>query len=310
MNRPKITSLLTLVTLVNLLISSCGENAASVSASPTPELPPEVNNAVVTETPAATSTPTATPTPVDTGWQGEYFNNDQFQGPAAFTQTDTELNFNWADGSPDAAIPADHFTARWTRCLDLEERAYTFSALGDDLVRVTVDDLLVVQTNFPAEQSYIVSAGRHCIKVEYRDDSGPAVVQVGFTAGDPFPASDASAPWQAEYYSNPNLTEPAAYTRNDPEPVFDWKNSNPVPGTPVDGFSVRWTRCLDLESRDYTFTVIADDYARVLLDNVPVLESSPAANAEKTVPIVAGSHCIKVEYREEGGVAFVNFSFK
>ena len=306
MNRPKITSLLTLVTLANLLISSCGGSAASVSASPTPEPLPEVTVTSAADTP----TPAATPTPADTGWQGEFFSNDQFQGPAAFTQTDTELNFNWADGSPDPAIPADHFTARWTRCLDLEERTYTFSELGEDLVRVMVDDQLVVQTNFPAERLYVVSAGRHCITVEYRDDSGPAAVQVGFTAGDPLPASHASAPWQAEYYSNPNFTEPAAYTRNDLEPVFDWRDSNPVPGTPVDSFSVRWTRCLDLESRDYTFTVIADDYARVLLDDVPVLESIPTLNAEKTVPVVAGPHCIKVEYREEGGVAYLNFSFK
>jgi len=85
---------------------------------------------------------------------------------------------------------------------------------------------------------------------------------------------------------------------------------NPAPGLPIDNFSVRWTRCQAMEGRDYGITAQADEYLRVLVEDVQVLEASASASAQTTLPITAGNHCIKVEYREDQGPASVNVSFQ
>jgi hypothetical protein len=123
------------------------------------------------------------------------------------------------------------------------------------------------------------------------------------------PALTADTGWQAEYYSNETWTGPAVITRVDPEPVFDWQQASPDPALPVDGFTVRWTRCLDLEGRYYIFSANADDYVRVLVDDILVQESLPPGT-EVPFAVTAGRHCIKVEYREFIGFAYVNFAFR
>ena len=156
-----------------------------------------------------------------------------------------------------------------------------------------------------------MTAGPHCIKVEYREFVGGAVVNVTFQPGEALPAAvETGTGWQGEYFSNRDLSGPAAFTREDLAPQFNWQLGNPAPGLPIDNFSIRWTRCLDMEGRDYVFTALADEYVKVLVDDVQVLESLAAANAETTVPISAGSHCIKAEFRDDQGPANVNVSFR
>ena len=268
-------------------------------------------------TPSATAAPTeavqavSAPTTVDTGWQAEYFSNETWQAPATLTRVDPEPAFDWQQGSPAPDLPVDAFTIRWTRCLDLEERYYMFMANADDYVRVLVDDILVLESTPPnTEIPFAVSAGSHCIKVEYREFIGFAYVNFAFQPGETFPVADASTAWQAEYFNNRDFTGPATFTRNDAAPQFDWQLGNPAPGLPIDNFSVRWTRCQEMEGRDYLITAQADEYLRVLVDEVQVLEAAASASAQTTVPMTAGNHCIKVEYREDQGPAIVNVSFQ
>lgn len=120
---------------------------------------------------------------------------------------------------------------------------------------------------------------------------------------------DGSEAWQGEYFKSDNFEPPAAYTRNDPVPVFDWKRGNPAPGIPVDNFSVRWTRCQDFEGRDYIFSVRGDDTVEVLVDDVQVLTAG-TSTVESQVPMSAGQHCITVKLREYGGDAYVSFNIE
>lgn len=304
-----------LILLLSAGFAACAPGPSAVIAT---NVPP-------TETPAATLTPLALPSPtsppavepaqaqVDTGWQGEYFNNETWQGPATFTRVDPDTVFDWGAGSPAPDFPVDAFTVRWTRCLSLEERYYIFTATADDYVKVLVDDVMVL--DMPAydyvDMPFAVSAGEHCIKVEYREYIGGATVSVAFRPGEALMSSaDASTAWQAEYFNNKDFQGPATYTRNDPAPQFDWQLGNAAPGMPIDNFSVRWTRCLDMEGRDYVFTAHADEFVRVLLDDVPVLEAPVSVNAETPVTVTAGNHCIKVEYRDELNEANVFFDFQ
>jgi hypothetical protein len=265
--------------------------------------------------PPATSTealqPPTAAAPADTGWQGEFFSNETWTGPATLTRIDPEPVFDWQQASPDPSLPVDAFTARWTRCLDLEARYYIFTANADDYVRVLVDDIVVLESTPPnVEIPFAVSAGNHCIKVEYREFIGFSYVNFAFRPGEAFIGVEASTAWQAEFFANRDFAGPATFTRNDAAPQFDWQLGNPAPGLPVDNFSARWTRCLDLEGRDYVFTAQADEYVRVLVDELQVLEAPAASSAQLTVPISAGRHCIQVEYREDVGPASLSFSFQ
>ena len=49
----------------------------------------------------------------------EYFANGDLAGPPAVTRADDRVDFQWGGGSPDPAVPADGFSARWTRTDDL-----------------------------------------------------------------------------------------------------------------------------------------------------------------------------------------------
>jgi PA14 domain. len=272
--------------------------------------PPVTDTAqVISATPDVATQPVGAQ--ADTGWQGEYFSNDAWQEPATLSRVDPDSNLDFLDGSPAPDMPIDNFSIRWTRCLNLEERYYIFSANADDYVRVLVDDIQVLEAPLYAriERPFAVSAGPHCIKLEYKETIGYANVHVSFQPGESFKTVEASEAWQAEYFNNKDFAGLATYTRNDPLPQFDWKEGNPAPGIPIDGFSIRWTRCLELEGREYVFSASGDDYVRVLVDDVQVLEAS-ASYAEAPFTASAGSHCIKVEYRENEGTANVSFNFR
>ena len=316
---------LRLILLAAVLISVAGCAGAPVVVPTSTAIPSATSVPSNTPTPFATFTlvpPLTPPTPTAAAapavlppvaeWQAEYFSNDSWQGPAALTRVDPEPVFDWQAASPAPEIPVDAFTVRWTRCLDLEERYYIFTANADDYVHVYLDDITVLESPVipGTEVPFAVTAGQHCIKVEYREFIGGAYVNFAFRPGETFPVADAATAWQAEYFSNKDLQGPAAYTRNDPAPQFDWQLGNAAPGLPTDNFSVRWTRCLDLEGRDYTFTAQADEYVRVLVDDAQVLEAPVSVNGVATIPISAGRHCIKVEYRDDQGPANVNVSFQ
>jgi hypothetical protein len=95
------------------------------------------------------------------------------------------VNFDWVAGSPDPGISADNFSVRWTRCLDMEAGNYIFTASGDDHIQIFLDDLLVLETSFPVERAVPVTAGHHCLKVEYREVRGRAHLNFSYAKGTP-----------------------------------------------------------------------------------------------------------------------------
>jgi hypothetical protein len=297
------------------LLSSQDIGCPSATPPPTSTvLPPSATQVPVTESVGATTeAPSASPGG-DTGYQGEYFDNDKFQAPVALTRTDPSVIFDWKDANPAPGIPVDHFAVRWTRCLELEARYYIFTIRADDYAAVWVDDLFVVDTYYRNQEyvrEFVVAAGRHCIKVEYKENNQAASVYFDFKPGATYTAADESVAWKGEYYNNDSFKEPVAFLRNDPGPIFDWKDANPAPGIPIDHFSVRWTRCFDLEDRYYDFTVRADDYAVVRLDDMFVVDTY-YRNQDylRQFAVAAGRHCIKVEYKENNQAASVYFDFK
>lgn len=119
-------------------------------------------------------------------WAAEYFDNATLAGSPQVTRTDGDINFNWADGSPDAAIPADNFSARWTTTVNFPSTGtWLFKAGADDGVRVWIDSTLLIDewqsdrgyTNYENEIQQL-TAGDHQLKVEYYEAAGLAGIQV------------------------------------------------------------------------------------------------------------------------------------
>jgi hypothetical protein len=296
------------IELVSSKDIGCAQPAAtSIFATPTQTLSPSPTTA---ETVGVTQTPGSILPQTDTGWRGEYFDNTRFQEPAAFIRTDPAPIFDWRDGNPAPGIPIDDFSVRWTRCLAFEDRYYVFTARGDNSVRVYVDDIFVLEAGGNnVERAFAVSAGQHCIKLELVETWGNASVYFDLQPGDPYQSADESTAWRGEYFDNTRFEEPAVYTRNDPAPIFDWKDSNPAPGIPIDDFSVRWARCLTFEDRYYVFTARGDNSVRVFADDIFVLEAG-GNNVDRAFAVSAGQHCIKLELLETWGNASVYFDLQ
>ena len=62
----------------------------------------------------------------------------------ALVRNDEAIDYNWGAGAPAVGLPADGFSARWTRQIWFEPGVYRFAAWADDLIRVYVDGELLI----------------------------------------------------------------------------------------------------------------------------------------------------------------------
>ena len=139
-------------------------------------------------TPATNTTYTATYR-VATGGTGNglsatYFNDISFTGTTV-TRVDPIVDFNWGSGSPDAAIAADTFSARWTGQIEAPVTGtYTFYTVSDDGVRLWVNNQQVIDNwtdHAPVENSGTIAltAGqRYDIRMEFYESGGGATARL------------------------------------------------------------------------------------------------------------------------------------
>lgn len=119
-------------------------------------------------------------------WRGQYFNNQTLSGSPALERDDVDINFNWGTGSPNSRVSSDHFSARWTRTLNLAAGTWRFNATADDGVRLWVDDRLVIDrwvdqrvTTYSADVP--LGAGNHTVKMEYYDNTVDAIAKLVYS---------------------------------------------------------------------------------------------------------------------------------
>lgn len=127
------------------------------------------------------SAPSGTPA---SGLIGEYFSNVHLSG-TPLVRMDRNIDFNWRSGSPDASIPKDYFSVRWSgKIKPLYSEKYTISTLSDDGIRVWVDGKLLI--NSWINQSwderkgsiYLTSGRLYDIKVEYYESTGDSMARL------------------------------------------------------------------------------------------------------------------------------------
>jgi len=243
-------------------------------------------------------------------WYGEYFANRHLQGWPVLMRNDRAIDFEWGDGSPDPALPADNFSVRWTRTLGFDAGTYRFLTSTDDGVRVWVDGALVVdawvdqkQLNTNTGEVYL-AAGQHTITVEYYEHGGGASAHVWWQPRDTFPA------WRGEYFDNRDFVGGPVLVRSDAEVNFDWGVGPPVDWMPDDNFSVRWTRTVNFSPGYYRFALQADDGVRLWLDQSIIIDKWQDMEYELHYvdgTYLEGPHAVKLEYYERTGHARVRF---
>jgi hypothetical protein len=116
-------------------------------------------------------------------WKGEYYNNVTLSGTPFLVINERTLDFDWGHGAPATGMPADNFSARWTRTVNLDAGVYRVYAQADDGVRLWIDEVLLMDHwQETTVQTYTVeqplSKGNYTIRVEYFELTGNAVIKV------------------------------------------------------------------------------------------------------------------------------------
>lgn len=267
-----------------------------------------------------------TPRHSDPGWQAVYWNNSDLNGAPVIQRQDNDLNFDWGFSSPDRALPYDNFSARWERYIDVTPGTYRFTAVVDDGIRVWIDnDLLINQWREQAVQTYTaekyLGPGHHLIRVEYFERSGAALAKLSWTLNTPgptptptpTPAPPTTGGWRGEYFNNLTISGAPALVRNDPEINFAWGGGSPAAEIAVDGFSVRWTRNLELPAGNYRFTMSVDDGARLFVNGHTLIDAwkeQAATTYTGDIFLPGGTITVQMEYFESRGGASARLTWQ
>jgi hypothetical protein len=242
-------------------------------------------------------------------WRGEYFGNRTLTGIPDLVRYDSTIDFNWKNNSPASVLDADNFSVRWTTKAEFEAATYRFSVLVDDGARLYVDDRLVLDswnegTLREVTTEVALVKGSHTLRLEYFEHRNDARIRLTWEK-----VSSPSFPgWTAKYWNNRSLNGSPVLVRNDDDIDFNWRESSPAEGIPVDNFSARWTREVKFNAGIYHFLVRMDDGARLWIDGQLVVDEWKDGDnrvVELDLVMSQGKHDLKLEYYEHTGEARV-----
>jgi hypothetical protein len=243
-------------------------------------------------------------------WKGEYFNNPFLSGSPTYTRNDVAVSFDWGYNSPAPNVPATNFSARWTRVVNLTPGAYNFTLRVNGGVDFLIDGNLVIgkwQPNINAtfSQQWDLGAGQHTFEIRYYNQTSPAYIWFTYQ-----PLTGSTSDWNGNYFANERWSGIPTMVRYDPDIIFDWGPGSPSALIPIDNFSVRWTRVMNLADGEYQIDVTVDDGVRVYVDGRVVIDqvkqSSPVSYSAR-VRLGQGSHEFRVEYVEYSGNALIRY---
>lgn len=243
-------------------------------------------------------------------WRAEYYSTKDLGGGPVLVRYDPAVDFDWGYGSPDAAVPADNFSVRWTYTLGFNAGSYRFYTSGDDGMRIWVDGNLVVDAWYNQKLpnthwgDISLSGGQHTVVVEYYEQGGEASAHAWWNLLSSFGG------WEGRYYDNAEMRGGPALIRDDASINFDWGEGAPASWMPADSFSVVWTRQVSFDPGYYRFYAQSDDGVRVWIDDALVMDYWRAMDYEwhyLNWTYLEGHHTVKVEYYEGAGGARIHF---
>jgi uncharacterized protein YraI len=246
--------------------------------------------------------------PVD--WAAAYWSNPTFSGRPVLERREAELDHDWLSGAP-SGLPADRFSARWTRRVDLAEGTWRMRAIVDDGLRIKVDGRVVLDAwqEGPARErsvDFTVKRGLHDIVVDYFEAGGEARVKVWWERVEGYRG------WRGEYFAGDRISGQPVLVRDDARIDFDWGRGSPAAEVPADRFAVRWTRSEDFKRGAYRFTAHADDGIRVKVGGKTVIDGWRDNDGQRIEGEIAldGRREVVVEYYQRGGRALAKLSWE
>lgn len=271
-----------------------------------------------------------------TGLKAEYFTNTtgtDFPATATVTKLDKNINFNWGNDSPAAAVSNDHFKVRWTGTLrSLTTDTYTFYATASDGVRLWINNTEIINQwsdNIIQTHTATVSLQKNTdydIRLEYYSNINPAFCALQWSAAgicrQIISTSQLFAPaatcigngtgLKAEYFSNTAVAAdfPAIATLTQTEPAinFNWSGGSPNAIISNNLFKARFTGNIKTtDAGTYTFYVTADDGIRLWVNNQLLVDKwidQGATEYQATVHLAAcTAYPIRIEYYQNQGDA-------
>jgi len=122
------------------------------------------------------------------GLIGQYYASDHLTQPV-MTRIDSVINFDWGEGSPHEAVPADSFFVRWTGAVrGNTAEAYTFYVTSNDGARLWIGGQLLIDewmqrsATESAGTIYLEAGQWHPIVLEYFEAGGTASVNLAYAS--------------------------------------------------------------------------------------------------------------------------------
>ncbi len=243
-------------------------------------------------------------------WTGQYFANRNLEGDPLFTRSDADINFAWGRAAPDPRLPADDFSVRWTRWVQMDTPGrWTMVVTHDDGVRLFVDDNLLIdawneQTTSTHTATINLSQSYHLVRLEYFEHAENAEIRLQMI-------SAAFPDWRGDYYANPDLTGPPVFSRNDSTINFNFGSTGPGGGILGAPFSARWTRALYFDAGRYRLTTRTDDGTRLWVDQQLVVNQwhdQVPTRWNGDVTLSTGWHVIRMEYYNHSGTGVASLT--
>lgn len=117
-------------------------------------------------------------------WLAEYFPNTKLTGAAVLTRCEKgPIDYYWMTHSPDARLPVDAFSTRWTASLPFAAGAAKFTTFTDDGVRLYVNGKRVINNwvrhSITMDTASVrLTEGRHTVRMEYFEAGGEGLAQL------------------------------------------------------------------------------------------------------------------------------------
>lgn len=252
-------------------------------------------------------------------WLAQYYNNVFLAGPEVYeTQVTNGLNLDFGAGSPNAAVNADNFSARFTTDAFFNASTYRFSIRADDEFRFWVNGVVVLSTLDAGQPNTVLTvdqnlSGNVHLQIDYRERSGGASISLNWQDLNAVTTPVPTGSWLAEYFPNTTLSQPPTAIINESSPSHNWGFNAPLASMPAEYWSARWRTSQHFEAGTYRFTAQADDGVRVFVDNSLIIDrfsESPGALNTADITLSAGSHIITVEYLELFNNAYLDFKIE
>lgn len=295
-----------------------------------PSLTPPADAATVTPDEEANTAPAVTVLPqtfdttnitaVDSTWSGSFVNNQ-------YSRTDSGVDFNWGSGGPGIpGIGPDNFSARWERTWNFPE----LSASGYN----ALDSVWKVQLFY---QSRELNGASTTCNWESSADSINKDWGTGYmVCGNNGRANDWSARWTRDFWFGGGTY--SFYSGSDDgirvyvdgnQKISDWKDGGYRQSrTEVDISPGKHTITVEFYDRsgdarvyfamtdysskkeiEYNFYINADDGYKVYVNDNAIIDAWDSIGERSVKLRYSGEQKIKIEYREKGGEAKVNFWF-